>query len=81
MTPTRVLQKLILPLAVLLIPLLASCSSRPGGYDGYMTRSYTVRGQRYHPMSVDAALKFKETCGLHAEAFSAAEVKHGPRAR
>jgi len=28
----------------------------------------------------EAALKFKETCGLHAEAFSAAEVKHGPMA-
>ena len=27
-----------------------------------------------------AALKLKETCGLHAEAFSAAEVKHGPMA-
>jgi len=26
----------------------------------------------------EAALKFKETCALHAEAFSAAEVKHGP---
>ena len=26
----------------------------------------------------EAALKFKETCGLHAEAFSAAEVQHGP---
>ncbi len=26
----------------------------------------------------EAALKLKETCGLHAEAFSAAEVKHGP---
>lgn len=26
----------------------------------------------------EAALKFKETCGIHAEAFSAAEVKHGP---
>lgn len=26
----------------------------------------------------EAALKFKETCGLHAEGFSAAEVKHGP---
>lgn len=26
----------------------------------------------------EAALKFKETCGLHAEAFSAAEVRHGP---
>jgi glucosamine--fructose-6-phosphate aminotransferase (isomerizing) len=28
----------------------------------------------------EAALKFKETCGLHAEAFSAAEVLHGPAA-
>lgn len=26
----------------------------------------------------EAALKFKETCGLHAEAFSIAEVAHGP---
>jgi glucosamine--fructose-6-phosphate aminotransferase (isomerizing) len=26
----------------------------------------------------EAALKFKETCGLHAEAFSTAEVRHGP---
>ena len=26
----------------------------------------------------EAALKFKETCGIHAEAFSAAEVRHGP---
>lgn len=28
----------------------------------------------------EAALKFKETCGLHAEAFSSAEVRHGPSA-
>ena len=28
----------------------------------------------------EAALKLKETCGLHAEAFSAAEVRHGPMA-
>lgn len=26
----------------------------------------------------EAALKFKETCGIHAEAFSIAEVAHGP---
>jgi glutamine---fructose-6-phosphate transaminase (isomerizing) len=26
----------------------------------------------------EAALKFKETCGIQAEAFSGAEVKHGP---
>ena len=28
----------------------------------------------------EAALKLKETCGLHAEAVSAAELKHGPLA-
>jgi glucosamine--fructose-6-phosphate aminotransferase (isomerizing) len=28
----------------------------------------------------EAALKLKETCALHAEAFSAAEVQHGPMA-
>ena len=41
-----------------LFPLgLVSCG---GGYDGYMTRSYTVRGGRYHPMTVDQALKYNE---------------------
>jgi rare lipoprotein A len=38
--------------------LLASCSS---GYRGYMTRSYTVRGQSYQPMSVESALGHTET--------------------
>jgi rare lipoprotein A len=41
--------------------LLPSCSSRPGGYEGYMTRSYSVRGETYHPMSVEDALGFRET--------------------
>jgi len=44
-----------------LLSLLPSCASRPSGYQGYMTRSYTVRGQSYQPMTVKAALKFKET--------------------
>lgn len=44
-----------------LLVLLASCASRPGGYKGYQTRSYTVRGRTYHPMSVEQALRFKET--------------------
>lgn len=30
--------------------------------------------------ALEAALKFKETCALHAEAFSSAEVRHGPMA-
>jgi glucosamine--fructose-6-phosphate aminotransferase (isomerizing) len=37
------------------------------------------RGPGY-AIAQEAALKFKETCGLHAEAFSAAEVAHGPAA-
>ena len=37
------------------------------------------RGVGY-ALSLEAALKLKETCGLHAEAYSAAEVRHGPMA-
>jgi glucosamine--fructose-6-phosphate aminotransferase (isomerizing) len=40
-----------------------------------------VLGRGYgYGAAQEAALKFKETCGLHAEAFSSAEVKHGPMA-
>ncbi|MGD2169903.1 MAG: SIS domain-containing protein [Chlamydiota bacterium] len=31
-----------------------------------------------HPIAMEAALKFKETCSIHAEGFSSAEVLHGP---
>lgn len=37
-----------------------SCA-RPGGYHGYMTRSYTDRGNRYQPMGVEEALNYQET--------------------
>jgi glutamine---fructose-6-phosphate transaminase (isomerizing) len=37
------------------------------------------RGPGYGAVS-EMALKLKETCALHAEAFSAAEVRHGPMA-
>lgn len=30
------------------------------------------------PMAMETALKLKETCGIHAEAYSLAEVMHGP---
>ncbi len=35
---------------------------------------------RGHALGIaqEVALKLKETCGIHAEAFSAAEVRHGP---
>jgi len=31
-------------------------------------------------VALEAALKLKETCGIQAEAFSGAEIKHGPMA-
>ncbi len=47
-------------LACIVPALLVSCA-RPEGYRGYMTRSYTVRGQSYQPMSVRQALGHEET--------------------
>jgi glucosamine--fructose-6-phosphate aminotransferase (isomerizing) len=41
---------------------------------------YTIGRGMGFGCAQEAALKFKETCGLHAEAFSAAEVRHGPMA-
>lgn len=37
------------------------------------------RGAAY-AIANECALKFKETCGIHAESYSAAEVLHGPAA-
>ncbi len=41
---------------------------------------YVIGRGRGFGVAQEAALKLKETCGLHAEAFSAAEVRHGPMA-
>jgi glucosamine--fructose-6-phosphate aminotransferase (isomerizing) len=42
-------------------------------------RNLFVLGRGYSlAVAQEAALKLKETCALHAEAFSAAEVRHGP---
>ena len=42
-------------------------------------RSMFVLGRGFSlAVAQEAALKLKETCALHAEAFSAAEVRHGP---
>ena len=44
-------------------------------------RNLFVIGRGYgFGVAQEAALKLKETCALHAEAFSAAEVRHGPMA-
>jgi len=44
------------------------------------TNLYVVGRGYGFGVTQEVALKLKETCGLHAEAFSAAEVKHGPMA-
>jgi len=50
----RIVCWMLLPL---LSCLLLSCG---GGYSGYLKSPYTIRGERYHPMSVDQALNYKE---------------------
>ena len=48
--------------AALALLTLCSCGlSRPGGYEGYQTSGYNVRGQHYQPMGVEEALDFEET--------------------
>ena len=47
------------------------------GLDGRDSLFMLGRGPAF-AIANEAALKFKETCGMHAEAYSAAEVLHGP---
>jgi glucosamine--fructose-6-phosphate aminotransferase (isomerizing) len=47
-----------------------------GGAD----RLFVIGRGTGHAVANEAALKFKEVCGLQAEAFSGAEVQHGPMA-
>ncbi|MFQ5609209.1 MAG: SIS domain-containing protein, partial [Woeseiaceae bacterium] len=42
------------------------------------TSMYVISRGMGLAVAQEAALKLKETCGLHAEAFSSAEVRHGP---
>jgi len=44
------------------------------------THAYVVGRGKTFAVAIEAALKLKETAGLHAEALSAAEIMHGPRA-
>ena len=48
-----------------------------GALDGHNSLYVLGRGPTL-AIAAEAALKFKETCGIHAEAYSAAEVMHGP---
>jgi len=46
---------------LLAVALVSICScAAPSGYDGYMTRSYIIRGEHYQPISVDEALTYDE---------------------
>lgn len=74
--------------------LLAAIEALPSAFELALSQDWSPLAERLsHAQSVyllgrgpafaiacEAALKFKETCGLHAEAFSAAEVLHGPSA-
>lgn len=47
----------------------------------YKLENLLVLGKNYHyPLSLEAALKFKETTYMHVEGFSAGEFLHGPLA-
>lgn len=48
-----------------------------GALDGHQSLYVLGRGPAF-AISNEAALKFKETCSIHAESYSAAEVIHGP---
>ncbi|MBX3567315.1 MAG: SIS domain-containing protein [Rhizobiaceae bacterium] len=50
-----------------------------GALEGEQSLFILGRGPS-HAIASEAALKLKETCGMHAEAYSAAEVMHGPLA-
>ena len=50
-----------------------------GALEGDSSLFILGRGPSF-AIASEAALKFKETCGMHAEAYSAAEVMHGPLA-
>lgn len=74
--------------------LRAAVADLPGALAGAWAADWSALVDLLHPatglfvigrgpalgIAQEMALKLKETCGLHAEAFSAAEVRHGPMA-
>src|SRR5690606_21694484 len=52
-------------------------SELAGALDGHNALYVLGRGPGF-AIANEAALKFKETCGIQGEAYSAAEVMHGP---
>ncbi|WP_421693564.1 SIS domain-containing protein [Aestuariivirga sp.] len=61
--------------------LKAAAGLRWPGFGAFAAESSSMfvlgRGTGF-PMALEAALKLKETCAIHAEAYSVAEVMHGP---
>lgn len=47
---------------------------------GDATSAYIIGRGFAYGVAQEMALKMKETCALHAESFSSAEVRHGPMA-
>ncbi len=74
-------EKLMAALATLPLALrdAIACDWSPllAALDGHQSLYVLGRGPSL-AIASEAALKFKETCGIHAEAYSAAEVMHGP---
>jgi glucosamine--fructose-6-phosphate aminotransferase (isomerizing) len=74
-------EKLMAALATLPVALRAAVgcdwSALLEALDGHQSLYVLGRGPAL-AIAQEAALKFKETCGIHAEAYSAAEVMHGP---
>jgi glucosamine--fructose-6-phosphate aminotransferase (isomerizing) len=74
-------EKLLAALATLPLALkdAVACDWSPllEALDGHQSLYVLGRGPAL-AIASEAALKFKETCGIHAEAYSAAEVMHGP---
>lgn len=51
----------------------------PAGFLKGAQNVYVISRALGMTAAYEMALKIKETCGLHAEAFSSAEVRHGPK--
>lgn len=72
---------LLAAIAALPERLARACAADWGALAGVMATEsslFTIARGPSFAMSGEAALKFKETCRIHAENYSSAEVMHGP---
>lgn len=71
--------------ALLSLPEVLSCAAKADWLEAvevlrHADQLFVIGRGTGMPVALEAALKFKETCGIQAEAFSGAEIKHGPMA-